>query len=399
MAGPVRISILADVSNAVKGMTRLQETTEEAKRVVTGLGDSRMTGGFGKAQGAFDVLDTRAMGFRDTITGVQDSVKGVNEILAKPTDAKGWLDLGMGVGDLASGFANFLLPLVAMSTMLPVVSTATKVWTGIQAAFNFVMAMNPIVLIIIAIILLIAIIVVAWQHSDTFREIVTNAFNTVWNAIKAVWNWLKENFPKLWHIITDPFFRGVDAIRTRFAEAVEFVKGIPGKVVNAFGNANQLLINVGRDIARGLINGINNMIGSVADKAREMGRAASNAVKGALGIASPSRVMRQMGEYTGEGFALGLAGSVGDVAKTATALAGAALAGASGVVGVAASVDLNASAPPVWAQRLIELLDGGLTLTLESSGSRGDDAVLELIRDRVRVKGGSSSLLGVTRLA
>ena len=78
MAGQsIKISILADVADAVKSVTKFSDVVDtETKRVVTGLGDSKMTGGFGKMQEGFDVADTRAMGFRDTITGVQDSMTG-----------------------------------------------------------------------------------------------------------------------------------------------------------------------------------------------------------------------------------------------------------------------------------------------------------------------------------
>jgi hypothetical protein len=62
-----------------------------------------------------------------------------------------------------------------------IVSGLTKVWTAVQAAFNIVMALNPIGLVIIAIIALIAAIVLLWRNSETFRAAVT----AIWNAISA----------------------------------------------------------------------------------------------------------------------------------------------------------------------------------------------------------------------
>jgi len=64
---------------------------------------------------------------------------------------------------------------------------------------------------------------------------------------------------------------------------------------------------------------------------------------------------------------------------------------------LAPDIGMSVSAPtPAWAARLIALLDGGLSITLDSAGGRGDDALLELIRDRVRVKGGRGTVLGIT---
>lgn len=174
---------------------------------------------FDRAGEATDTLDTRAMGFRDTITGVQDSMLGFSQILKGEFSGEALLLAGMGVGDLASGFTNFLIPslkstvgwlgktklgMLAQAAAAGVVGAATKVWTGIQAAFNVVMALNPVVLIVLAIIALIAVIVIAWQHSETFRKIVTGAFNFVLKIVQNVWNWIKDNWKLLLAIITGP---------------------------------------------------------------------------------------------------------------------------------------------------------------------------------------------------
>lgn len=86
---------------------------------------------------------------------------------------------------------------------------ATKVWTGIQTAFNAVMAGNPIALTIIAIVALIAIVIVMYKKFEWFRNFV----HTVWDAIKsgfsAAWEFIKVIGQKLWD-----FFKAVwDGIR------------------------------------------------------------------------------------------------------------------------------------------------------------------------------------------
>lgn len=65
---------------------------------------------FDRAAEATDTLDTRAMGFRDTVTGVQDSVVGLSRILKGDLSADALFVAGAGVGDLASGFTNLLIP-------------------------------------------------------------------------------------------------------------------------------------------------------------------------------------------------------------------------------------------------------------------------------------------------
>lgn len=61
----------------------------------------------------------------------------------------------------------------------------------------------------------------------------------------------------------------------------------------------------------GLINGITSKIGDVVAAMSNLGNMAASALRNALGIHSPSRVMMEAGGYTAEGFAQGVEGSAG----------------------------------------------------------------------------------------
>ncbi|WP_091398460.1 phage tail tape measure protein [Flavobacterium noncentrifugens] len=95
-----------------------------------------------------------------------------------------------------------------------VVSKSTKIWAGAQAIFNAVMAMNPIILITLAIIALIAVIAwvvsstegwgEAWKHTVNGAKLLFLAWveglkfqwNTVVNAIMIGINYIKEGWYK-----------------------------------------------------------------------------------------------------------------------------------------------------------------------------------------------------------
>ena len=66
------------------------------------------------------------------------------------------------------------------------------------------------------------------------------------------------------------------------------------------------LKDVGRQIIDGLWNGIKGAFDGVIGKVKGMISGLPEAVKKVLGIASPSKVFAEIGEYTGEGFALGI---------------------------------------------------------------------------------------------
>jgi TP901 family phage tail tape measure protein len=128
---------------------------------------------------------------------------------------KGWLGYANVIGNTTRDFSN-LMPIfqgagTVFSTLTSatkmqalwtgIVSGATAVWTGVQAAFNVVMALNPIIWIVVGVMALVAAIawVVtsttgwgnAWSHTVTgakliftaYIELVKAQFNTMVNGI------------------------------------------------------------------------------------------------------------------------------------------------------------------------------------------------------------------------
>lgn len=66
----------------------------------------------------------------------------------------------------------------------------TKAWAASQTILNLVMNANPLGIVIIAVTALVAAIVLAYRNSETFRNIVSAAWNGIKVAIGAVWSWL-----------------------------------------------------------------------------------------------------------------------------------------------------------------------------------------------------------------
>lgn len=99
-----------------------KRTSEEVKGVGASLNK------FGEAA---DVADTRAMGFRDSLTGVQDTMAGTAAI-ASGDLFDGFLLLGMGIGDLGSGIFNFLVP--SLKSMIERMGAAKLAMAGFGIA-------------------------------------------------------------------------------------------------------------------------------------------------------------------------------------------------------------------------------------------------------------------------
>lgn len=75
--------------------------------------------------------------------------------------------------------------IIAINTAMTIWSATTKAFTAIQAAFNAVLAMNPITLIVIALAALVAGLVLAYQKWEGFRNIVDSVFSFIKNGVKA----------------------------------------------------------------------------------------------------------------------------------------------------------------------------------------------------------------------
>lgn len=249
---------------------------------------------------------------------------------------------------------------------------AVIAWTAVQWLLNAALTANPIGLVIAAIALLIGGIILAYQHSETFRNIIQAVWRGIQAVVGAVIGWLQTAIPAAWSfikgvtssvfnavlavvrfiwgaiklyisvyvfaikaviqglaaipgLITGWFSRARDGAVRMLSALVTFVSGIPGKILSALGALGSLLYNVGRDMISGLINGIKDMAGNVASAALDAAKGAVNAVKGFLHIGSPSKLMHEIGVDTGQGLANGIEAAAGVVADAATTVASAAV--------------------------------------------------------------------------
>lgn len=107
---------------------------------------------------------------------------------------------------------------------------------------------------------------------------------------------------------------------------VSGVRGIISSVRSTFNSLRDInLFSIGKHIVQGLINGIGGMIGNVRDKISELASTVTNGIRKALKIHSPSRVMAELGMYTGMGFSNGIEGMIPTAEKMSKKLAEAAM--------------------------------------------------------------------------
>ncbi|MDI2019696.1 tape measure protein [Paenarthrobacter nicotinovorans] len=175
----------------------------------------------------------------------------------------------------------------------------SQVWTGIQNIFGGIW--NTIVSLVRG---AIQIVVSVIQANLAVAQ----------NIVSSVTGAMSMFFADTWRNITN----GVSGFISGF---LGFFNDLPGKIMGALSGASTWLVDVGRNIVQGLINGAKGMIDNAVQAIKDVGGAMLDGVKGFLGIKSPSRRFRyEVGQQVGEGARLGILDKVKSVAEAAKQL-------------------------------------------------------------------------------
>lgn len=184
-------------------------------------------------------------------------------------------------------------------------STGQKAWDGFKN--GFLQAMDP-----------------AWLGSK-----ISELFSVVpWGDITSgavtffsdMGSRILSVFSGAWDGIVQGFYQVNASIADAGSQIMAEVGSWPGKIQSFFSDAINWLVDAGRNIVQGLINGISGMIDSAVAKAKELAGAVKNAVTGFLGIHSPSTVMADIGGFIGDGLINGMKAKQGEIEKTAQSI-------------------------------------------------------------------------------
>lgn len=174
-------------------------------------------------------------------------------------------------------------------------------------------------------------------------------------ALYNNWDEIKAAAQKLWENLKQKFNEIKEAITKPVKDAIQTIKDIN-------------LVEVGENMIQGLINGIKNMISKVKEAIGSVVSTVTSGIKKALKIESPSKVMEEMGEYTAEGFAVGIKGSLKEVERQTSAMA---------------RIPVEASTPTATASNSVVTHTG--VLRVEGVNNKGDlTAVVDIVMDQLR---------------
>lgn len=186
-------------------------------------------GAFGRVLGqAGDAVAPFVRGLAAAVASMMPVITGIVSGLAAA--------LG-GIGDWMSGHQALIQSLLAavlagftaikavniVSQVTKLSGAVTKLGTAVKGVMTTLSA-NPIGIVIAAIAALVAGLIYAYQHSETFRNVVQGAWNGIKTAVQAVadwftgtlvpafqavWDGIKAGVEWLWHNVFEPVWEGI----------------------------------------------------------------------------------------------------------------------------------------------------------------------------------------------
>lgn len=188
---------------------------------------------------------------------------------------------------------------------------AVKTVWGIFSSFGgfLKLLMSPAGLIGLAILALVGLVIVIKKN---------------WDPIKTFFSDLWGNISETFRNTTDGIGRGIsnftDGAKRKFSELVDKVKEIWNNIKDIF-KGNGEMEKAGEDAGNGFIKGLQKTWSGLKTAGKNLGKAAWKGTKDFLGIKSPSRLMMGLGEFSGEGLAVGIESMSNRVDKASQRLA------------------------------------------------------------------------------
>jgi TP901 family phage tail tape measure protein len=249
----------------------------------------------GNLQAAWDSLTTLVNG---ALTAIGDIIQGVLGVVKTFLDAHGE-DIKATLGD-----AWVRISAIIATVMEILNATIVPVFQGIAQFINDHGAEIQTILSS------------AWtiikNIIDGALTLIEGIVNTAMAILKGDWEgaWeiIKDTVERLWENIKEIVNAATTALTTAIGVTLVtiyewFVEKF--EAVKAFLSGIDLAA-LGAQIIQGLINGVKSMAGALIDAASGVVQSAIEAAKNLLGMHSPSRVFREIGQNTIEGFILGV---------------------------------------------------------------------------------------------
>lgn len=323
-------------SDTIDGLLSIQDPASQAQAAIALFGTPLEDLGVSEIPEFLASLDTTSDGMGDFSQASEDLSDTLNGTASVALEEQTRQLQQMGTDALAK-LMPYLLDFLAWAQETPGFLTALTVGLGLAAVAwaAVTLAASPWLAIglgIAAVIAGVILVIKNWgpimdwlgEKVAFVAEWVGAMFGKVrdWIAEKvaAIVGWVKANWPLLLAILTGPIglavlwiSRHMDEIKATVSDKINavitFFRELPGKILTALGNLAGTLVGAGKDLVRGIWEGITGMGKWLMDKLAGWAKSViPGPIAKALGIASPSKVGAELGGW----FAIGIGDGVQD---------------------------------------------------------------------------------------
>lgn len=227
-----QVSALAKLDPKLKGLIKDGLDAEGAMSVLADTFGGSATTQANTAQGQFKRLQVSLAETKETIGAALLPI--IEKILPVLTTFGNWASdntpLFLTLAGVIGGIAAAVL---VVNGAMTAYAAITKAVTVVQTAFNAVMAMNPVTLVIIAVVALVAALVIAYKKFDGFRNLVDGVFKFLKTAVGVWVDGVKLYFDVVYSIFKT-LFNGIASLWNNTVGKLSFkapswVPGIGGK--------------------------------------------------------------------------------------------------------------------------------------------------------------------------
>lgn len=155
-----------------------------------------------------------------------------------------------------------------------------RIWTWLVNAHNKIVEWG------------VNIVTAGGQKSLEFIDKVIEFFRTL---PEKIWEWLVESFNKIVEWGSNMIAKGTEVAADTVESITTIFKDLPSS-----------LMQIGKDLVRGLWEGMSSMTGWVVDKVKGFGEDVLNSARDIFGVHSPATTTAEIGKYLDEGLAVGM---------------------------------------------------------------------------------------------
>lgn len=262
------------------------------------------------------------------------------------TDLVTWLASGDNVKTFSNGIVQLVTSLVkqigmVLPILLPaIVSIISDVATTITTPENIALILEAVLLVVGAVVQALAnsipefigyitglltnikdnILAFLNWISPSLAQGISNALSTIQSWGANIKNYISNLISGIITGVTSFLSKLQTGFTSAFASVQAWVSTIVGNIqgfvsncISVLANLPSTVVSIGENLVKGLWNGISDKVDWVCEKIKGMGKQIEKAIKKVFGIASPSKVFAEIGDYLAQGLGVGFEDGMQDV--------------------------------------------------------------------------------------